>query len=99
VRKVALFFSTSAVERSTDYSDEEKKILSVEEKFEVIRVVENGKQKADICREFGLVNSAIQIIWENTAKIINAFERNVSRIKRFRKPEQLDVGEALLKWF
>jgi hypothetical protein len=31
----------------------------------VIREIENGKRKADVCREFGLVNSTVQTIWKN----------------------------------
>jgi hypothetical protein len=33
---------------------EKRKALSVEGKFEVIRQIENGKQTAGVCREFGL---------------------------------------------
>ena len=32
-------------------------------------------------------------------QIINALERNASRIKRFRKPERSDVDEVLLMLF
>jgi len=56
-----------------------------------MREIENGNKKADVCREFGLVNSTMQTIWKNRTKIINAFERNGSRIKRFRKRERNDV--------
>ena len=38
-------------------------------------------------------------IWKNRTKIINAFEQNVSRIKRFRTTERSDVNGALRKWF
>jgi len=61
--------------------------------------IENGKQKPDVCREFGLVNSTIQTIWQTTAKIISVFEGHAMRIKQFRKPELSFVDEALLKWF
>ena len=63
----------------------------------VIRQIANGKKKADLCREFGFVNSAFQTIWKNRTKIINALEQNGWRIKRFRKPERSDVNGALLK--
>jgi len=53
----------------------------------------------DGCREFGIIISTKQTIWENRTKINSAFEQNASRTKRFRKPERIDVGEALLKWF
>jgi len=36
-----------------------RKILSVEGNVKVIRQVEYGKKKADVCQEFGLVNSMI----------------------------------------
>lgn len=76
-----------------------RKVLSIEEKVKVIREIENGRKKADVCRKFGLVNSTVQTIWKNKTKIIDAFEQNGSRIKRLRKPERSDVDEALLKWF
>jgi len=49
--------------------------------------------------EFGLINSIIQMIWKKRTKIINAYEQNESRMKRFREPERSDVDVALLKWF
>jgi len=55
-----------------------------------------GEKKADVCREFGLVNCTIQTTWENRTKIISAFERNGLRITRFRKRERSDVDEARL---
>jgi len=63
----------------------------------VIRQLENGKKKADVCRKVGLVNSTIEIICKT--QIIIAFEQNGSTIKVFRKPERSDVNEALLRWF
>jgi len=35
------------------------KVLSIEGNVEVIRQIEYGKKKADVCQEFGLVNSVI----------------------------------------
>jgi hypothetical protein len=47
-----------------------QKVLSIEENSEVVREIERGggggvKKQADVCQEFGLENSMIQIIWEN----------------------------------
>jgi hypothetical protein len=69
--------------------------LGVEGKGKVIRKIQNGEKKAGVCREFGLVNSAIERIYQNTTKIFSVFEQNGSRIKRFWKPERSDVDEAL----
>jgi DNA-binding NarL/FixJ family response regulator len=41
-----------------------RKVLSTEETVKVIREIENGKKKAYVCREFGLVNSTVQTIWK-----------------------------------
>jgi hypothetical protein len=38
------------------------------------------KKKADLCREFVLVNSTMQIIWENRTKLVREFEQNGLRI-------------------
>ena len=73
------------------------KALGVERKVSVIRQIENGRKKDDMCREFGLANSTIQMICKNRIKIICANERSGSRIKRFQKPERSGVDETLLK--
>jgi hypothetical protein len=65
----------------------------------VKRETENRKKKADVLREFVLVNYAIQKIFKNGSKIISDFEENGSTIKRLRKPGRSDANEALLKWF
>ena len=50
-----------------------------------------------MCREFGLLNSTIQIRWKKRTKIIRASEKNGSRKMRFRKPQRSDIFELLLK--
>jgi superfamily I DNA and/or RNA helicase len=75
------------------------KVLSVKRKVKVIWQVENGKKKAEECREFDLINSASRTVWKNRTKIINAFKQNGSRIKLFSKPKRSDVDETLLRWF
>ena len=55
--------------------------------------------EGDFCREFGLVSSTIQTICKSRTKIVNAFERNGSIIKRFPKPELSKDNGVLLEWF
>jgi len=76
-----------------------RKVLNVEGKDKVTRHIENGKNKAEGCREFSLVNSTIQTICKYITKLFRAFEQNESRMKRFRKHERSDVDEELVKWF
>jgi hypothetical protein len=49
-------------------ADEQMKDLSVEGKVKMNRQIENGKKKADVCREFGLVNFTVQTIWKTEPK-------------------------------
>jgi hypothetical protein len=59
----------------------------MEGKVKVIREIQKGKNGADVCQEFGLVNFTIQNIWKKVTKIFHALDRNGSRIKRFRELE------------
>jgi len=34
-----------------------RKVLSIKEQVNVIKQTQNGKKKADVCQEFGLINS------------------------------------------
>jgi len=72
-------------------------VLSIKGKVEVIRQIENGKRKADWCREFCVINSMIQMMCKTRTNIISVFEQKGLRIKGYHKPEQSDVDEALLK--
>jgi len=55
--------------------------------------IENGKKKAHVCWEFGVVNL------EDRTKIISVLEQNGLRINWLWKPGQSDISEALLKCF
>jgi len=63
------------------------RFLSIKGNVKVVKQIENGKKKADVCREFCIVNCTISTIWKSSSKIISVFEQNRSRIKQFRKPE------------
>jgi len=41
----------------------------------VIRQVENKKKKADVRRDFGLVNSTVQTIWKDIIKMNRRWNR------------------------
>jgi transposase-like protein len=75
-----------------------RKVLSFKQKVKLIRAIENGRKKSDVCQEFSVINSTIKKILKNRTKIIGAFKQNSSRIKRPRKPERSD-DEALHKSF
>jgi len=92
LKDAGCFYTPAWLERRA-----EEWFLSVEGRFEVIWEMENGtKYIADVCLEFGLVNSTIQKICKNRTKIISGFEQKGSRVKRFRTPGGRDDDEALL---
>ena len=66
-------------------------------KVKVIQEIENEKSKVDVCWEFSLVNSTVQMLSKN--KNCDAFEVNELQIKWLWKPNSYDIAEALLKWF
>ena len=76
-----------------------RKILDIEEKVKLTQEIENDVKNADVCQEFGLINSTMKMIWKSRIKIISAFEQNRLRIKSSWKPECCDVNEVLHKWF
>jgi hypothetical protein len=53
-----------------------RKILGTEEIVKLSPEIENGAKNADMCQEFGLVNSTMNMIWKNRNKIFSAFEQN-----------------------
>lgn len=61
--------------------------MSVEGKVKVILQIENGKKKADMCWEFGLINDPNYL----KKKINSVFDHKGSRIKQFQMPEWNDI--------
>jgi hypothetical protein len=45
--------------------------MSTEGKFKVIQEQKKEKRNADMCRDFGFVNSTVQEIFKNRTKIIS----------------------------
>jgi hypothetical protein len=71
-----------------------RKVLSIERKFKVLREIENKERERQLTCVGNLVSQilpTIQRIWKNRTKISGALERNVSRIVQFRKPERSDI--------
>jgi hypothetical protein len=66
--------------------------LSIKGKVKVIQETEKKeeeeeKEKTDMCQEFYIINSTIQMICKDRTKIISVIEQNRSRIQQFPVPE------------
>ncbi|GJQ76772.1 hypothetical protein Trydic_g15612 [Trypoxylus dichotomus] len=76
-----------------------RKVLTLDDKVVVINAIESGRKKADVCRQFGLVNSTVGTIIKNKEKILKSFDEGGAQAKKIRLPEKPDVDSALIKWF
>ena len=47
-----------------------RKVVSLKGKVKMIWQIENGKKKADVCQECGIVNSTIQMVWKRDEKLL-----------------------------
>lgn len=50
-----------------------RKILDTEKKVKLSQEIVHGIRNADVCQEFGLINSRMNTIWKDRIKIISAF--------------------------
>lgn len=76
-----------------------RKILSVSEKVQIIREIENGTPNIIVSKKYGLSASTISTIWKNRESSLSAFEKNLTTCKKLKKCDKTDVDAALLSWF
>ncbi|KAL3842406.1 hypothetical protein ACJMK2_020441 [Sinanodonta woodiana] len=76
------------------------KSLTLAQRFEVIKCVENKRSQASVAIEFGVSHSVISRILKNKEKIIEDWKNNSNPSqKRKRGGKSKYVEEALLQWF
>lgn len=76
-----------------------RKVLSVEEKIEILRQLENGVKNVEICRKYDLSSSTVSTLLKNKEKLQKAHNEQKSDCKRLKKCVKEEVDEALIKWF
>ena len=68
-------------------------MLRIEEKVKTIQVIEkNGRNKADVCQEFDLINSTVQMLWKNKNCEYHISEVNGSKILQFWNTYYCDIA-------
>lgn len=80
-------------------SNQKRKVLTLDDKVAIIKAVQKGVKKANVCREFGLVNSTVCTIIKNKDKIMQNFLNGKGHVKKIRFCEKTDIDSALLAWF
>ncbi|XP_023238913.1 tigger transposable element-derived protein 4-like [Centruroides sculpturatus] len=76
-----------------------RKALTLDCKVEIIKAVESGRKKADVCRDFGLANSTVCTIIKNREKILKSFQDGKGQVKKIKLCEKVNIDDALIKWF
>lgn len=76
-----------------------RKVLSLEDKGNIIGDIERGSSQADVCRKYDLSKSTVCNIIKNKEKIFSALNSNKAGTKKIRLADRDDVDQALLKWF
>lgn len=76
-----------------------RKTLTLSQKLEILRDLENGASNSAICKSYNLSKSTVSTILKNKDNIRSARCSNISKLKRIRKSQRPDVDQALLKWF
>lgn len=76
------------------------KCLSIEEKYKLIKDVEDGLKKKEAADKYGIPASTVSTIFKNKESIINSFESGFRLCsKRVRTPKFKNVDKAVLDWF
>lgn len=78
-----------------------KKSLFIEEKIDIINVVESGKKKVEIVVEYGIKKNLLFFIMKNKDKVLEVFEslRFDLKRKRLRIVFYIDLEEVLMRWY
>lgn len=74
-----------------------RKCLTLDDKVEIIRAIENGEKKSDLGKRYGLASSTVSTIWSNKVKILEVQKKGGK--KRVRKPRDEEVEQLVLKWY
>lgn len=75
-----------------------RKVLSVDEKINILRELEDGSKNVEICKKYNLSSSTVSTLLKNKEKLISAFDDRKNDCKRLKKCSKEDLDEALLKW-
>lgn len=73
-----------------------RKAITIETKLAVIKMLESGAKKSDVCKLFDLVNSSVGSIWKARDKIKSIQSKS---LKKIRRPAHENLDTALIKWF
>lgn len=76
-----------------------RKAITLTQKVEIIRKLQNNVANAQICRDYGLQKSTVSTIWANREKYLSKQHITSGDTKKLRSSSNPVLDESLLKWF
>ena len=89
--------------KATAKKKSSRRVLSLEEKYKVLKAINSGKKQAEVAQRFDppLSQSTVATIVRSKKEIISAYEAGLykDKRKRMKQPSYPDVEKALAEWF
>ena len=77
-----------------------RKVLTLEQRVEVIRLIESGKSSRIVAEQFGVGKTQVQQTLKRKAELMTEYEGNANpAAKRQRKTQNADINDLTWKWF
>ncbi|XP_028131895.1 tigger transposable element-derived protein 4 isoform X1 [Diabrotica virgifera virgifera] len=75
-----------------------RKAFTLEEKINILKDVENGKKKAEVCREKGISSSTLSTMLKSKDKIFEAGSTFSGKSKKLRAATNKELDTAMVTW-
>ncbi|KAH8039618.1 hypothetical protein HPB51_007818 [Rhipicephalus microplus] len=84
-----------------DSAKKRRKQFSLQEKVDLLRELDSGKNQIDLCRERGIAPSIVATIWKDREKTLKLHRESqlAPTRKQLRLENFQDVDQAVLTWF
>lgn len=72
--------------------------LSLNEKFEIVQMLMQGKKQHEIVAQKGVDKTVVWRIWKNREDITRKIQDGKGRFKKIKQPQMFELEAALVKW-
>ena len=76
-----------------------RKDVSLKTKYEALIELENGKTNKEVAESFGIPQNTVSTWKANKAKIVEAFQKGGTKVKRIKSDKFDQINTAVFLWF
>ena len=76
-----------------------RKDVSLKTKYEALIELENGKTNKEVSESFGIPQNTVSTWKANKAKIVEAFQKGGTKVKRIKTDKFEQINSAVYLWF